>query len=167
MIVSATVERLEDHIEFKQWKKDNKTSYLAHVFKLVDQANKDIWQIGYYNLNDTITTFTIDYDDVRIIPEEAVFKKTDKKVRRLDLSKVKIDLDKALSIAEDFQKNNYKMDDPERIIVILQNVAKNIMYNVTYITKVVNLLNMKIDAKTGNMICHEITPLMQFTGKAG
>lgn len=166
MQIKDIVAKLEAHSEFKEWKKGNKKSYLVHLFKMVDDLNKNIWQVGYYNKDDTITTFIIELDDVKIVPEEKVFKKTKKKVKKLDLSKVSIDIDQALEIAEEFQKTKCKGNEPGKIFLILQDIADNFIYNITYLTKSVNLLNMKIDAKDGNMISYELTPLMQFTGKA-
>jgi hypothetical protein len=166
MQIKEVVEKLENNPEFKEWKKSHEKSYLAHLFKMIDDLNKDLWQVGYYNKDDTITTFIIAPDEIKIVPEEKVFKKTKKKVKRLDLNKVNVDIDKALKIAEDFQKEKCKGNDPQKIIVVLQDIANNFIYNITYITIAVNLLNMKIDATNGNMINYELTPLMQFTGKA-
>ena len=167
MQVKEFIEKLENHPEFKEWKKKNQKSYLAHLFKMVDNLNKGIWQIGYYNEDGTITTFIIEDKDIKIIPEQEIFQKKKRKVHKIDLSKVKLDVDKALEIAKDFQTKNLSGNEPTKIMLILQNIADNNIYNITYITKSFNTLNMKIDAITGKIISHEITPMMQFKGKAG
>jgi hypothetical protein len=167
MQIKDVVDKLINTKEFKEWKDSHNKSYLAHLFNLNDDLNKNIWQIGFYNPNDTITTFILEGNDIKIVDDEKVFKKTKKKVHKLDVDKVNIDFDRALKIADEFQKNNYKGNDPSKVILILQNVADNIIYNITYITIAINILNIKIDACSGEIISHELNPLMQFTGKAG
>jgi hypothetical protein len=166
MKAQEIVDKVERNLEFKEWKKSNSKSYLAHIFHMIDSSNTCSWQVGYYNPDDTITTFIVESEEIKIVPEEKVFKKTKKKVKRLDLMEVEIDIDKALEIAENFQKEKCKGNEPAKIILVLQDIAKSNIYNISYITKSINLLNMKIDAKNGNIISYDLTPLMQFTGKA-
>ena len=166
MEIKKVVEKLEDNSEFKDWHKENKKSYLAHLYKMVDDANRGVWQIGYYNENNTITTFVIEGEDIKIIPEQEIFQKVKKKVRKLDLKSVKVDIAKAMDIAEKFQKKNSPMNEALKIMVVLQNVADNTIYNISYMTKSFNTLNMKIDSSSGKVLSHELIPMMQFTGKA-
>ncbi len=165
MEIKKIVEKLEGTSEFKEWHKENKKSYLAHLYKIVDDATKGIWQIGYYNENNTITTFVIEEDDIKIIPEQEIFQKIKKKVWELDLKDVKLDIAKALDIAKKFQKKDYPMNEALKIMVVLQNVADNTIYNISYMTKSFNTLNMKIDSSDGKVLSHELIPMMQFTGK--
>ena len=163
MKVMDVVKKLEKSSKFKEL---NKKSYLAHLFKMMDDLNKDIWQIGYYNEDGTITTFIIEKKDIKIVPEQEVFQKTKRKVKKLDIDKVKIDLDKALDIVKDLQQKKFSGNTPLKIMVVLQNIANHIVYNITYITNSFNTLNMKIDAINGKVISYELTPMLQFQGKA-
>ena len=165
MEIKDIVTRLESSSEFEEWAKENKASYLVHVFKMMDELNKYIWQVGYYNRNNTITTFIIEKDDVKIVPEEKIFKPGKEKIKRLDVSKVKIDLEKALEIADKLQKTEYKGNDPLKIIVILQNIESKTLYNITYITQTFNTLNMRVDAGNKKILKKELTPSMQFRAK--
>ena len=65
MQVKDKLKFLQDSKEFGEWKKKNKESYLAHVFRMLDEANINIWQFGYYNKDDTITTFILEYEEVK------------------------------------------------------------------------------------------------------
>ncbi len=163
MKVMDVVKKLEKSSKFKEL---NKKSYLAHLFKMMDDLNKDIWQIGYYNEDGTITTFIIEKKDIKIVPEQEVFQKTKRKVKKLDIDKVKIDLDKALDIVKDLQQKKFSGNTPLKIMVVLQNIANHIVYNITYITNSFNTLNMKIDGINGKVISYELTPMLQFQGKA-
>ena len=47
MEIIDVIEDIESSDVFKEW---DKTGYfLAHVFKMVDEANKGVWQVGYFN----------------------------------------------------------------------------------------------------------------------
>jgi hypothetical protein len=166
MKIKEPIEKLEADPEFKGWFKSNRKSYLVHIFKLVDDSNKNIWQIGYYNKDSTITSFVLEESKIKIIPEEEIFQEKRKKVKKLDLGKVKLDIDEALKIAEDFQKKEYKGSDPQKIMLILQNIDGKILYNITYITANFNALNMKIDVSDGSITFHDLSPFVRFSGKA-
>ena len=164
MKVKDIIKKLEESFKFK--KDHNKKSYLAHLFKMVDDLNKDDWQIGYYNDNNTITNYVNEDDKINVIHAQEIFQKTQKKIKKLDMSKVKIDIDKVLDIAKEFQQKKFSTDPPLKIMVILQNIANNTIYNVTYITRSFNTLNIKIDATNSKIISHELTNMLQFQGKA-
>jgi len=165
MQIKEVIKNLENNSEFKEWKEKNKDDYLAHMFKMLDNENKGIWQIGYASNENKVTTFVID-EDLKIVPDEEVFQEKKKQVKELNLDKVKIDFIKALKLAEEFQKEKCKGNEPAKIMLILQNIADNIVYNITYITITFNTLNIKIDAINGELISHEITPMLQFQGKS-
>jgi hypothetical protein len=165
MKIREVVEKLENSKEFKDWKKKNKTHYLVHLFNMYDNQVEGVWQVGYSNRDSKVTTFIIG-EKISIIPDEEVFQEKKKQIKELNLDKIKIDLDEALDKAEEFQKKNYDGNTPLKILVVVQNIADNLLYNITYITRAFNTLNMKIDAFNNNMINHEITPMLQFKGKA-
>tara|TARA_Y100000310_G_scaffold344740_1_gene459181 strand:- start:2766 stop:3266 length:501 start_codon:yes stop_codon:yes gene_type:complete len=165
MEIKKVVDKLENHSEFKIWKEKNKDSYLANVFKMKGAKDLDEWQVGYYNKDGTVTSFTVG-KDIKILPNQEIFQKEKKAVHELDINEIKIDLDQALDASKEFQQEKLKGNDPSKIMVVVQNIAGNTIYNITYITITFNTLNMKIDAGTGELIDHEITPMLQFQGKA-
>ncbi|MBU1004502.1 MAG: hypothetical protein KJ561_01600, partial [Nanoarchaeota archaeon] len=65
MEIKDVLARLRDDKGFKQWKKENPNSFLAHIFKLLDEANQNDWQIGFYNKDDTITSFIITPNEIK------------------------------------------------------------------------------------------------------
>jgi len=165
MQIKEVIEKLENSEEFKDWQKKNKEDYLVHLFNMYDNQIEGIWQIGYANKNSKVTTFVIG-EEIEIMPDEKVFQEKKSKIKKLDINKIKIDLDKVLEKAEEFQKEKYDGNTPLKTLVVIQNIAGNILYNITYITRAFNTLNMKIDATNNKLISHEITPMLQFKGKA-
>ena len=65
-----------------------------------------------------------------------------------------------MEIADEFQKQNYKNELPNKSINILQNIHQGTAWNVTLVTAAFNTLNMKIDASTGEVLEHKLTSLM-------
>ncbi|MFH2028866.1 MAG: hypothetical protein ABIJ08_07020 [Nanoarchaeota archaeon] len=159
MQVKNIIKKLESSEEFKKWKKDYLTSSLAHIFKMNDEANKDDWQIGFYNPNDTITTFVIKKDSIDIIQEAEIFKKPDTKIQKLPIDEIKIDIDHARNIVRDFQQKEYPKEIPLKEMIILQNLDNKTLYNITFITQSLNTLNIKVDARDASIISHELITL--------
>lgn len=165
MEIKEVIDKLCQNPEFKEWKKHDKECYLVHAFKMLDDLNENIWQIGYYNKkNDKITTFFIENDDIKIIPEEEVYKKEKKEIKKLDIKKVKISMQDSLKKANELLKNKYK-ESSMKTVLILQNIDEGLVWNITFVTNSFKTLNVKIDANNGKILKHELTPLMEF--KAG
>jgi len=162
MQVKKLMKKIESNSEFKEWKKKNKKDYLVHIFNMFDKTNKGVFQIGYYNSNkDKITSFIIEKNDIKLMPEENIFKKPKSKIKKLNITKVKIDFKAALDKAVKFQKKKYKVL-PIKTIIILQNLPIGQVYNITFVTQAFQTVNIKIDSSDGNILKHEIVDLMQF-----
>ena len=58
MKVLTFLEKISEDKDFKAWQESHDTSYLVHVFFNEDEQKKPIWQAGYYNTDDTITSFS-------------------------------------------------------------------------------------------------------------
>jgi len=161
LMIRKIIKKLESSQEFKEWKKDNKDSYISYVFKMPDEMAPDEWQIGFYNKNDTITTFMVK-DTVHMMPESKIFKKPGENVLKLDINKIKIDPEKALQKAEELQQKKYETEPIIKRILLLQNLSVGQVYNITFLTRTFKTLNIKIDSKTGKIVKHELASLMEF-----
>jgi len=158
--LKKAVEKLESSDEFKGWKKDNPKAFLTYGFFMVSPDIKDEWQIGYYNPgSDMITAFAVS-DTITRNPESEIFK-DDSNVLELDLSKIKIPLDKAREIYKKLQKEKYGAHSSAREMIILQNLKIGQIYNVTCITNTYKTLNFKIDSETGEVKKHELIDLFK------
>jgi len=162
MEITDIINRLKENKDFKEWKKNNKDSFLAHVFKLLDEANQDDWQIGFYNKDDTITTFILTPTDIKKAATENIFKRPEAKIEPLNEEKIKVDITKILETAEKIQTKEYKQETPMKIITILQKLDIGQVYNVTYVTQSFKVLNFKIDSSNGKVLKKTLTNIMEF-----
>ena len=161
MELKDKLSKLEQSKIFVDWKKDNVDSYLAHIFRMLDDANKDMWQFGYYNKDDTITTFIMDGEKVNEVPEQEIFKKDKHKLEALDIDNIKIGFDEATEKANQLQQEKYKQHPIMKTIVILQKLPEGQVFNVTFVTKTFNTLNVRMDSSSGAVVKEKLTSLME------
>lgn len=144
---------------FLGWKKNHPQSHLSHFFCQLDDQFKAVseWQIGMFDAeNSKITVFVpLPKGDFEIKPEEDVFKKEDSKVEPLEMKNLKISFEKAIEIF----KANYQNFFPKAVLgggfAILQNLEGKDLWNLTFITKEVRFVNIKIDACSGEICGHQ------------
>ena len=148
---------LEKSKEFKDWKNNNKDSYLSYALFVLDE--KDIpWKIGFCNKNNKITSFNVD-KKMTIDSEDKAFQKERKKIKAINLDNLKLTLADAVKIATELQKEEYTTENPKKIIAIIQNLDIGQVWNITFLTQSFNTLNMKIKSDTGRIIEKKIQPL--------
>ncbi|MAG91494.1 hypothetical protein CMO83_02360 [Candidatus Woesearchaeota archaeon] len=164
MDLKPALKKLESDSSFKEWHSQNNSTYFSYAFKIPQEMGSNDWQIGFYNKQkDRITTFAIVGDNIDIRPEEEIFKKEDMKVNEIQLDKVKMTFDDAISKANEFQEKNYPKDKSIKTIVILQNIPDfGNIWNITLVTEAFNTLNMKIDASNGKVIEHKLSSVFSF-----
>ena len=109
---------LEKSSEFKKWKNKNKSNYLSYAFYVID--NEDVnWKIGYYDSKkEKLTSFDVG-SKIKIEPDEEVFQEKKRKVEKLDLKKIKLDLSEAITISKQLQEEEFATENPTKIIAIL------------------------------------------------
>jgi len=161
MAEDKLLDSLENDDEFRKWKEKHKDSYLAHIFRMEGGDSPESCLIGYYNKDDTITTFEINGNDICLKSSEKIFKPEGKAVKELDMKKVRLAFDQIREIADELREKKYKCEIPTKKISILQNIDVGQVWNITIVTASFNALNMKIDASTGEVLKHNITSLMQ------
>lgn len=163
MLLKQLIQRVENCKEFADYKKKRPNSYLAHVFFM---ENKPM-QVGYYD-KDTgnIATFEEDTEgkDAFNIQESLPFKEDNADIKKLDISKVKIDMDVAIDAALNVKKEAYNHEVICKQVIILQNFrfGKGFrqIYNITFITMSFKTLNIKIDAANKKILSHDLASLL-------
>jgi hypothetical protein len=145
--------------EFKDWKKKSAGSYLAHVFRMFDEENKGLWQFGYYNSDDTITTFLVEGNSVKQIPSQNIFKKDNVAIAELKMSLVKIDFESAMEKACKIQSEKYGSHPVLKSFAILQKIGNDQVFNITFLTKTFNMLNLRIDSGNGGIVNEKFSSL--------
>ncbi len=165
MNFKTVLKKLKESSEFKEWISKNKEAYLTYAFTMIENLENSEWQIGYYDKKlDKVTIFTIN-GNIEINPEQDVFKKPGTSVKKINLKDVKFGLDDSLKKANDIKEKKYSKETITKTIAILQNIDLGQLWNITLITSSFNTINIKIDAKTGKTVKHELISLFQF--KAG
>ncbi|MBN1503179.1 hypothetical protein JW930_06550 [Candidatus Woesearchaeota archaeon] len=152
--------KLHSDPSFIKWKRANKNCYLIYGFYSDDGNIKSEWQLGYYDKeSDMITAFAVN-DTIQRNPETKAFKDGGV-IEELKVEDVKTPMTEAISCAEEIQKSQYDQHCPVKKIIVLQKLPIGLVWNITYITKTFNTLNMKIDALTGKVLKHELVSVFR------
>ena len=163
MELKQALNALEQSRKFKDWQKKNISAYFSYAFKIIQEMPNE-WQLGFYDSKkDKITTFVIDKANIKIRPEEEIFKKENVKVNEVQLEKVNLAFDSVLEKANEFQQQNFPKDKSIKTISILQNIEElGNVWNITCITESFNTLNIKMDASSGKVIEHNLSSIFSF-----
>jgi hypothetical protein len=155
MDIMKIVQDLQSSAEYRDWSRNNKKSYLVHAFKLLDEINKDMWQIGFYvPEHDRIVTFIIN-GGIQVCPEAEIFKENKKKILPLKLDKVKISFVSASERADKIRVKKFPKENPLKKFFILQHLKQGQLWNITYLTETYKTINIKLNADSGKVIeCH-------------
>ena len=163
MELKPALKKLEQSQDFRKWHDEHKYTYFSYAFNIPQEMPNE-WQLGFYDKKkDKITTFVISNDDVKVRPDEDVFKKEETEVNDIQIGKIKLTFDNALAKANEFQQKNFPKDKSVKTIAILQNIGKfGNVWNITCITEAFNTLNMKISASNGKVLEHSISSVFSF-----
>ena len=152
------VRRLLQSPLFVDWKTMNSDAYLTHVFYMTDREP----EVGYYDpQKDKITTFTM-ANTITQNPEQQVFKKEDA-VKALDIEKVGVSSMRIIEHARGFQEEKFPKEQVVKEIIILQNIEEGHVYNVTFVTATMKMLNMKLSTETGDVLNHSMRSVMDLS----
>jgi hypothetical protein len=159
------LKKVEESELYIDWKKEHTNSYLSSCFSMGNDIKELKWQVDFYEPNNKkITSFVLDETQNIKCKEEDIFKQPEDVVKELDLSAVKIDLDKAILRLDKWRKRKFPGEVPSQRIFVLQNLS-TIMWNITFINTSFNVLNVKIDATNGKLIDNSLTSIMGFKDK--
>lgn len=154
--IKNSLKELKQTKKFKDWEENHLSSYLTSVF-FVDDL-----QFGFYNPErDTMTSFKIEKEKINIVEEEKIFRKEKSKLKELKLEEIKFDFEAAIKVIEKLIGEKYKGEEKQKAIVILQ-VLENPTWNITYLTKGFNILNVKINAISGKILEEKIQSAISF-----
>jgi hypothetical protein len=144
--------------EYKKFLQENKDYYLVHI--MVPENTSEL-EIGYYNpKKDKITVFKT--NPIMKGKEEDVFKEG-KTITELDMKKVKLNYDEAMKKAKEIMIKDYSAEDVNKKIILLQNISA-IVWNITLICKSLNIINIRINAETGEIIRNNKSSLLNMAG---
>ncbi len=162
MELDETLAVLTKHSLFKEWHVKNHDYFLAHAFVMLDEPNKNNWQIGFYNpAKERMVTFIIS-TTVQKTEEQEVLK-AEGEIKQLKPEEVKLSVEQAIKKANECMHENYRAEKPIKQFFIIQNAEGRTMFNITYLMQSLKTLNIKIDAKTGETVKHSLQSLVDFS----
>jgi len=145
--------------------KKDRIDYLAHFFVMLDKnfERTGNWQAGFYNKkDDLIIVFEIMQDGGIGVSESKPLKKKEHVVGELKMEGIEIGFDEALEKLNQFQKEKYPGNSAVKVVVLLQNFDNSPIWNLTVVTSTYNTLNVKLHAKTGEIIDHNLDSLLSW-----
>ena len=166
MDIKQVVEHIESSNEFKEFIKENPKNYLVHLFSMMDTEHKDDWQVGYYSKKlDKITVFEFNDGKITVMLAEEAFKEKNY-IAPLNINEIKVSVDQAMQTVQDILKNNYSTESLAKAIVLLQNLPEfKQLWNITIVTPTFNVINIKVNAITGEVIKHSKESLIGWNKK--
>jgi hypothetical protein len=162
MELTQVLSRLEKSKEYFDWHKNHAKAFLAHAFVMLDEPNKDAWQLGYYDEQKNLMTTFIINKEVEAIPDQEIMQ-TGQKILELKTEQVKTPITEALALAEKTRMQNYPQEQAAKSFFIIQNSEEyGATYNITFFTATFKTINIKISAVDGKILHHSIQALVQF-----
>lgn len=160
MDIFKRYEELKNNTDYKKFKRDNEDYYLVHI---VIQEEQEDAEFGFYNPK-TNKIVVFNTNPIKKGEEDDAFNEG-KTITKLDLNKVKVNYEDAINEINKIQKENYPTEQVKKKIIILQNLEKEV-WNVTLITTTLNVINIRINAETKEIVRKDKTSLMDMTGIA-
>ena len=151
MNVHQAIEYVEESEKYQQFTKAHPEYYLAHCFCTIDKQGQSPWQIGYYSQKtEKIVSFTADEGVIQHDEDEAFRKEGH--VPQLDDKQVSISVEEAITHTDKYKEEHHRAEDITKYIVILQMMQDAPVWNITAVTNVFSLINMRIHADTAEIL---------------
>ena len=156
MDLFETVKSIEAKDDYRAWREKNPDAYLTSAFAMFSDEAKE-WLVNYFNeTNSKITSFSLE----KHLTEEPFT--TERVVPRLTLGDVKVDSEKALLTAYDIMYEKHGNENSQRTIMVLQSFDNVVLWNITFITPSMRVVNIRISAKNGRVITHNSSAITDF-----
>jgi hypothetical protein len=126
----------------------NPNYFLSHACLIQEPNNTPSWEFGFFNKEtDKVTVFETTPFKQR--QEDEVLKKDDSMLKPLELSNLTVSFDEAMQIADKFLIEKGVMTAAKKIIIL--QTEEVMQWNMTIMTQTFNLINIKINAVTGEI----------------
>ena len=148
------INRVKHSGVYKEWHTDE---YVVNYFFMGETETVDF----YSKKTKKITSFVIGEKIER--KEDKIFQKKGEDLKELEVEKVKIEREEALKITKEIAEKTLRGENMTKTIAILQQQTTP-LWNITYITANFNIMNVKIDAVTGEKLeegVHSLLNLMK------
>lgn len=161
--VGEALRTIMEHKNTVQWMNNHPHSYLCHAFIMANEEGEGEWLFGFYDTNDqTISSFSMQAGEAVMSPPEEVFAEPGKIVEKLVWSSQLKPFTEALRILDTVATTFYPAEKMAKKICILQTLENRTLWNMTGVTGSLSVINVKIDALSGNVVTHTKQSLMDF-----
>jgi hypothetical protein len=155
MNIAELFSKLRQTEKFKDWQGKNPDAKPVHVFMMLEPGADVQFDIGFYDSDKKLMTSFVtneSFGNVSVNESKEIFAKDQQSIKPLDEEKVKLSFKDAFEISHKLQKEKYRQHEPIKEVVILQNLDVGQVWNITYITKTFETLNIKVDAENGKVV---------------
>jgi hypothetical protein len=153
MKIQPFLDKLNQSKSFKDFSKKNPEAYFSAGFFVIDLLDKkNLHQLDYYlPKEDKIATFLLDGDVELKIGEKIKSDKAPEKIQ----GDINLDLDVLKGIVEDEMKNKNITHKIHKIIAIIQNNEKKLIWNLNCITSDMGVIKVHIEDSTHSVLKFE------------
>lgn len=117
------------------------------------------WQLDFYDKkNGKITSYIVS-DKIKVLEENSEMLKENDNVNEINMENVKVKFQKIMKTVK--EKVRSKKETVTKFVIILQE-DKTTVWNISSFTDAFNLLNLRINAKTGRIIEEKVVPLLSW-----
>ena len=155
---------LEQNELFQKWFFQHPQAYLSHLFLPINEqiAPLSDWELGYFDpTSQKITVFVpLENNDFEIKPADDVFKQETSTVETLAINTFNLTLDVLFPLIAEKLKTYFPKEQIGNGFLIIQTLNNITLYNVTFITRSIQFINLKINAQTGVLESHQTIELL-------
>ena len=158
MNIKETLSAIENSECYALWQKENPDSYLASIFSMFEKIEEANWSANYYNPADkTITSFTTE----EIEPKKEAFTK-EEDIPELNLKDCLLKEDETFAQVQKIAKEKHNADSAQKYVFLLQRLGNITVWNATLILPTLKIVNIKISAKSGELVESSETSMSDF-----
>lgn len=161
----TTKEKIESTEVFLKFKKENPENYLTSAFFISPFSKLEYsWQLDYFSpKNHTISSFKFENNDLKIIKNQNIFQKNKNQLNELNLEDIKFS--KIKEKIEELKNEKSASESFNKIIVLLQNIENQTIWNITLLTNSFKVWNIKINAENGQILSEKLENVLSFKAK--
>lgn len=165
MKLSQLLEKLKKTEQFKIFQKQNPDAFLCAAFiilRLKDQTANNEYSLDY-RTKEQIFTFKIPVIGEIIMQKDEIIESA-KPLEEIN-PQINSDIDEIITIVERAFLRNSMKNKLEEIIAVLQNHEGKTIWNLTCMCEGLVIINVHVDAVTGNVTKFEKKNLLDFVKK--
>ncbi len=157
MELDAAIKAVKGSDEYRSFSKQSPEYRLAHAFSMHAPDEGFDWQLGFYSPK-TQKLVVFKTSPVEKLPEDDAFNRGEE-IKELDLKAVKLSPEEAERTAFGLKQEKFPAEQVTKIILVLQRLDRQV-YNFTLVTMTFNILNVRVDAASGEIVSAEMRSIM-------